>query len=69
MDHGLESVFFAFQDKRNRDQVYARLLELGATSHLELNDLEDTTVKVLPLFLSSLPFFFPSHNFHSGNKG
>ena len=54
MDHGLESVFFAFKDKRNRDKVYATLLELGAASHLELSDLEDTTVKVILLPLSVL---------------
>ena len=71
MDHGLESVFFAFQDKRNRDKVYAALLELGATSHLELNDLEDTTVKVSPLFFHLPPLFFSplslSYIFDSGN--
>ena len=40
-----ESLFLSFRDKITRDKVYKLLLDQPKISHMELNDLEDTTIK------------------------
>ena len=46
VDHSLESIFFSFRDRSTRERVYTSLRQQAAVSHVEMDDLEDVTIKV-----------------------